>query len=69
MFKNNFKFYLAGEYETKKNCDGELAVTEEYDVEKIGISRMLEEKPQMENMNFKILHFIHTEKLKLSFSN
>ncbi len=35
------KIYLAGKYETQKDGDGELTVTEEDYVEKVRIGRML----------------------------
>ena len=38
--------HLAGEDETEEDGDGQLTVTEEYYVEKVGIGRMLQEKPE-----------------------
>ena len=37
--------HLACKYETKQYSDGKLAVTEEYNVEEVGVRRVLEEKP------------------------
>ena len=37
--------YLAGEYETEEDGDGELAVTEEDDVEEVRVGWVLQEKP------------------------
>ena len=44
--------YLAGEYETEQDGDGELAVTEEDDVEEVRVGWVLQEKPA------KIFHII-----------
>ena len=43
--------HLAGEDETEEDGDGQLTVTEEYYVEKVGIGRMLQEKPEKDNIN------------------
>ena len=40
-----FKSDLAGEYETEQDGDGELAVTEEDDVEEVRVGGVLQEKP------------------------
>ena len=36
---------LAGEYETEQDGDGQLAVTEEDDVEEVRVGGVLQEKP------------------------
>ena len=36
---------LAGEYETEQDGDGQLAVTEEDDVEEVRVGWVLQEKP------------------------
>ena len=37
--------HLAGEYEAEEDSDGELAVTEEDDVEQVRVGGVLQEKP------------------------
>ena len=37
--------YLAGEYETEQDSDGELAVTEKDDIEEVRVGWVLQEKP------------------------
>ena len=37
--------YLAGEYETEQDGDGELAVTEKDDIEEVRVGWVLQEKP------------------------
>ena len=37
--------HLAGEYEAEEDGDGELAVTEEDDVEQVRVGGVLQEKP------------------------
>ena len=46
---------LACKYQTQKNGDGQLAMAEEYDVEKVWVSWMLQEKPKMQRS---LEHFI-----------
>ena len=38
--------YLAGEYETEQDGDGELAVAKEDDVEEVRVGWVLQEKPE-----------------------
>ena len=40
--------HLAGEYETEQDGDGQLAVTEEDDVEQVWVGGVLQEKPETE---------------------
>ena len=39
------EYYLAGEDKAQEYCDGKLAVTEEDDVEEVGVGGVLQEKP------------------------
>ena len=43
---NELDGYLAGEYQTQEDGDGQLAVTKEDDVKKIRVGWMLKEEPE-----------------------
>ena len=50
--------YLGCKNETEENCDCQLAVTKEDDVQKIRIGRMLKKKPKNKQINFEIIDIV-----------
>ena len=49
--------YLAGKDEAEEDGDGELAVTEEDDVQQVRVGWVLQEKPKQNNSFFVVFQF------------
>lgn len=43
---HNYCSYLAAKDEAQQKCDSQLGVAEEYDVQQVGVGRLLQEQPR-----------------------